>query len=64
MKEKLQSIIEQKTTGDEAIVILRSSIIELRDTYNKAQEMSDLINKAENTILYGSEGRPEQKSYR
>jgi len=56
MKEKLQSIIEQKVTGENAVKILISAKKELSEATTQYIELGQLIRQAENIIIYGEGG--------
>jgi len=64
MKEKLQSIIDQKVTGNDAVVILRSAIEKALEANTDSIGLGQLIGQAEDTFIYGSKGRPTHKTYR
>lgn len=64
MKQKLQSIIDQKVIGNDATTILRSALEEYAATNYKSSELSQLIGQAEDVLLYGKKGRPTHRSYR
>ena len=64
MKEQLQSIIDQKVTGTEAVEILKSAIKERKLLSDQYSEFMQLIRNAEDTLIYGKEGRPVLETYR
>lgn len=64
MKEKLQSIINQKITGGDAMVILRAAIVEYHQLQDESLILGELIHRAENVIVYGKKGRLGHETYR
>jgi hypothetical protein len=64
MKEKLQSIIDGKIEGEDAVAILRSALKEHGSMSDKSFEFGQLIGMAEDAFIYGKEGRPLHKTYR
>lgn len=64
MKEKLQSIIDQRVTGNDAVVILRSALKELAGANTQFIELGQLIGQAEDIFIYGKKGRPMHKTFR
>lgn len=64
LTEKLQSIIDGKTTGNDAVTILRAALEKYKSTNTQLIELGQLIGEAEDFFIYGKAGRSINKTYR